>query len=134
MLANRSERAIAPLTLLVLASCGTFGLDQKADTAPGDSGAARAPLRLEALVPDWAPLAGGTEVMVRGAGFEGDVTFSFGNAEVAVTVIDEETLVVVTPEVRAEATVDVEVESSLGRYSLEDAFTFSDEPGGDGGG
>ena len=120
--------------LLALSGCGTFGLDQKPDTAGSDSGAAQAPLRIDRLRPDRAPLAGGTEVTVEGAGFEGEVLFRFGNAEVDVTVLDDETLLVTTPEVRAAATVDVEIESDLGEVTLEDAFTFSDEAGGDDGG
>ena len=135
MHATRPHRGPAPLALLLLVGCGTFGLDQKTDTAARDSGEALAALRIDALVPDRAPLAGGTQVTIQGAGFEGDVTFSFGNAAVDVTVVDDETLIVVTPEVRAEATVDVEVESDLGSVRLDGGFTFSDDPGGgDGGG
>lgn len=126
---------LAPLPLLLLlVGCGTFGLDHKADTSTRDSGEALAALRIDALVPDRAPLAGGTEVTVQGAGFEGDVRFSFGNAQVDVTVVDDETLIVSTPEVRSEATVDVEVESDLGSATLDAGFTFSDEVGGDDGG
>lgn len=128
-------RGLAPFSLLLLVGCGTFGLDQKSDTATRDSGEALAPLRIDRLDPAFGPLAGGTEVTVEGAGFEGDVTFKFGNAAVDVTVVDDETLLVVTPEVRAEATVDVELESDLGSVSLDDAFTFTDEDlGGDDGG
>jgi hypothetical protein len=127
-------RGLAPLSLLLLVGCGTFGLDHKSDTATRDSGEALAALRIDAVVPDRAPLAGGTEVTVQGAGFEGDVTFAFGNAQVDVTVVDDETLIVVTPEVRTEATVDVEVESDLGSVTLDGGFTFSDEAGGTGSG
>lgn len=134
MYAKPIRWGLAPLPLLLLVGCGTFGLDHKADTSTRDSGEALAALRIDALVPDRAPLAGGTEVTVQGAGFEGDVRFSFGNAQVDVTVVDDETLIVSTPEVRSEATVDVEVESDLGSATLDDGFTFSDEVGGDDGG
>ncbi len=123
--------------ILLLAACGTVGLDPKAgDGGAGDTGAA-APVRIDALDPDAAPLAGGTEVLVRGAGFEGEVAFWFGGTEVEVTVLGDDELAVTTPEVHAEGTVDVRVRSDLGEATLADAFTFTDAAGdggaGDGG-
>ena len=82
-------------------------------------------LRIDALSPNWAPLAGGTEVVVSGAGFEGDVQFWFGGTNVSVTLVDDENLVVSTPEVAVEAYVDVRVESDLGSFTLDVGFQFT---------
>ncbi len=127
-------RASALLLGLSLAACGTFGLDSKPDTAGSDSGASADTLQIEDLSPTFGPLAGGTEVTITGSGFEGSIGASFGNAELAVTRTGPDTIVVTTPEVRAEATVDVTVWSDLGEVTLPDAFTFTDEDLGDGSG
>jgi hypothetical protein len=78
---------------------------------------------------------------VSGAGFEGDVAFWFGGSEVSISLIDEESFVVTTPEVFSTAFVDVKVESDLGSYTLSDGFQFTDtepedtgEDTGEGGG
>jgi len=112
------------------------------DTGPGGDGGDGGDgdrVELSDLDPHWAPLAGGTAVTVSGTGFTGDVRFWFGNSEVEVSVIDPQNLVVSTPQVNVEATVDVKLSSDWGEVLLEDAFTFSNTepddplPGDDGG-
>lgn len=131
-----TRHACLALFLLLPAAavgCGTLGLDGDAvDTgAPaGEQGA----LRIDSLSPAVAPLAGGTEVTIRGAGFLGDVRFWFGNSEVTTTVLDPQTVVVSTPEVFVEATVDVQLTSAEGQVLLPGAFTFADDAGGTGSG
>lgn len=136
--------SLAPLLLLlgVPFGCGTVGLDvYKGAGGGGGSGEEPAGLQIDGLEPAWAPLSGGTTVTVTGQGFEGEVRFWFGGSEVELTHLDDETLIVTSPEVFTETTVDVVVSSDLGELTVEDAFTFSDEPppgdsggGGDSGG
>jgi hypothetical protein len=128
-MAQESIRLIAALTAAAgLSACGTVGLPSSVADSGGSSRETGEllPLRIESMSPNWAPLAGGTEVTVSGAGFEGDVAFWFGGSEMSLTVVDEETLVVVTPEVFVEALVDVKVESDLGSVTLTDGFEFTD--------
>ncbi len=120
--------------LLILLSCGSFGLSPHGDSAQTTSATSSTtetssldPLRIDDVAPSWAPLAGGTAVTVTGAGFEGDVAFWFGGAEVDVTVLSDEELAVTTPAVAVEGTVDLLLSSDLGEVVLEDGFTFTDE-------
>jgi hypothetical protein len=91
---------------------------------------------ITSLTPNEAGLDGGTTVVVAGHGFTGDVDFFFSSAEVAVTVLSDTELTVLSPLVSTEGTVDVTVVSAEGTYTLEDAFTFTNNPGSgsDGGG
>jgi len=121
-----------------LTACGTIGFDQnkKDDESSLDLGLDtddELRVKIEGLSPDWAPLAGGTEVTVTGRGFEGDVEFGFGGTEVDVTVLDPQTIVVDSPEVFSATTVDVWVISDWGEFTLEDGFSFgsSDPDPGD---
>lgn len=128
---NSRSPAIALVSLAI--GCGTIGLDGgAADTASSDP--AGPVLRIDSLQPSSAPLAGGTEVTIRGTGFLGEVRFWFGNSEVTTTVLDPQTVVVSTPEVFVEATVDVKLVSEAGQVLLPGGFFFSDSSGGTGSG
>jgi len=124
-----------PLTLL-LCACGRMGLESyNTDKASPGEEEAEGPIGVTEVDPAWAPLEGGTEVVVSGWGFSGEVRFWFGGSEVDVTVLSDETLVVFTPEVRTEASVDLIVSADSGEVTLPDAFTFSaSAPADDGGG
>lgn len=84
---------------------------------------------ITSLTPNEAGLDGGTAVVVAGHGFTGDVDFFFSSAEVAVTVLSDTELTVLSPLVSSEGTVDVTVVSAEGTYTLENAFTFTNNPG-----
>ncbi len=121
------------LLLCGLAACGTMGLDtDKSDTASLDSGAL-ASLRIDSVVPNYGPLGGGAEVVLSGAGFDAGAVVWFGGAELEATRIDSATLLVVSPAVPVEATVDVRVVTPSGEAVLPGGFTFTDAVGGDGG-
>ncbi len=117
----KPSHAGAGALCLLLGGCGKMGLDPNEDTAPA------AELRVDALDPDWGPTSGGNQVAISGAGFVGAVGVSFGNAELAVTVVDEQQLTVIAPDAGVEATVDVTVRSDLGEVLLEGGYSFSDD-------
>jgi hypothetical protein len=133
-MAASSPQPLLAASLLALAGCGTIGLDATTDSGVQSSEDDLSELRIDALSPSYAPLAGGTEVVISGVGFNGDVSFWFGNSQVDVTVLDPQTLVVETPAVALEATVDVRLQTDLGELTLPQAFTFTDAAGGDDGG
>lgn len=121
----------ATALLAILAGCGTLGLEpSETDTAVSSDEEALASLRIDAITPTAAPLGGGTDVTISGAGFTGAVQFWFGNSEVTATVLDPQTVVVTTPEVFVEATVDVKLRAAEGEVILPAAFTFTDSATG----
>ena len=77
--------------------------------------------------PNFGLPAGGTSVVISGNGFEGDVTVSFGNMDVDITVIDEQTILLQTPSSPSEGQVDVTVESDLGTTTIESGFTYTND-------
>jgi len=120
-------RAALLIGLGLGSGCGSFGLTPWGDSGLlSDDSDVLLALRIDSLSPSWAPLAGGTSVTVNGAGFEGVGAFWFGGSEVEISLINEESFVVTTPEVFSEAIVDVQVESDLGSFTLDDGFNFTD--------
>ncbi len=86
-----------------------------------------ASMRIDDVVPDSGPVAGGTAVTISGAGFTTvqDTTVRFGAATASITEIaDSATIVCVTPEVAAAGSVDVTVTSSNGQAVLADGFLY----------
>ena len=75
--------------------------------------------------PNFGSPSGGTSVMISGNGFEGDVVVSFGNMDVDITVIDEQTILLETPSSPSEGQVDVTVESDLGSATIDNGFTYT---------
>lgn len=139
--ATRPVHPALALTLLFV-GCGVPGLAQKSGETGVEQevdGQEQAPVGIESLDPSAVPLQTAAEVLLRGWGFEGEVRVWLGNSEVPVEVIGPRQLRVVTPEVRAEASVDVRVQSDLGEAELVDGLRFTDDPlpsddgGGDGG-
>lgn len=117
--------------LVLLAACGGLGLDPQAGP---DSGVSDAALRIDDVDPAWGPTTGGTDVVITGAGFQGDVQVWFGSAELEVTVLGDDELLVSTPSTSVEVSVDVKVHSDLGEVTLADGYTYSDSgPPPDGG-
>lgn len=124
------------MTLLLLLGCGGVGLDG----APGGDPVAAA-VTLTGIDPGWGPPDADTPVTLTGTGFEGELTAWFGDAEVAVTRLDDTRVVTTAPAAGVEATVDVTLRSELGEATLAGGFTYADSPppdtgdtGGGGGG
>ncbi len=109
--------------ILFLLACGSVGLDQE---KPG--GETTAGVTLTEVSPAWGPPDAETAVTLTGTGFEGAVTAWFGNAEVSVSRVDDQTLVATAPAAGVEATIDVRVRSALGEATLPGAYTYTDDP------
>jgi hypothetical protein len=106
-----------------LASCqGKLGLDD----LNGDSGGDGSAVVIESVEPDWGPTEGGTIVTLIGEGFEGDMTVSFGRAEVDVTRVGPDEIIVASPALGFEGSVDLTVTSDLGEAVLENGYHYSD--------
>lgn len=114
--------------ILLLAGCGAVGLD------PQKPGEEAAPVTITSIDPAWGPPDEDTPVTITGAGFEGDLVAWFGNAEVAVTRVDDATLVTTAPAAGVEAVVDVVVRSELGEAVIPGGFTYAEEAPPDTGG
>ena len=82
--------------------------------------------RVTDIDPNFGSPSGGTSVVISGNGFEGDVAVSFGNMDVDITVIDEQTILLETPSSPSEGQVDVTVESDLGTTTIDNGFTYTD--------
>ena len=107
----------------VLVSCqGKLGLDD----LNGDSGGEGATVEIQSVDPDWGPTEGGTIVTLLGTGFEGDMTVSFGRAEVDVTRVGPDEIIVASPALGFEGSVDLTVTSDLGEAVLENGYHYSD--------
>ncbi|MEL6344742.1 MAG: IPT/TIG domain-containing protein [Myxococcota bacterium] len=113
---------------LLLIGCGDLGLGSDGEDLrlEPDTAAQLAPLRIDTLEPAQGPLAGGTPVLIRGAGFDTQTLVKFGNSALAITFIDDQTLSIQTPAAAVETAVDVTVENSLGRTILTGGFTYTD--------
>ncbi len=121
--------------LTMLAACN-FGLG----LGKPDTGTAPAILetRIDAITPSSGSFLGGTDVIITGSGFEGEVTVSFGGAQGRVELVDSRRLTVTTPTVNRVVTVDVVVVGDNGADTQTAGFSFvapeSDTGGGGGGG
>jgi hypothetical protein len=82
-------------------------------------------IAVDAIEPIYGSLAGGTSVTVSGHGFIGDVSISFGNMALEITVIDTETILFSSPSSPSEGSIDVNIESDLGSVTLENGFTYT---------
>lgn len=97
--------------LLLLVSCGTYGLEGR-DSLPESDSQLEAPcegLCITAIDPATGPLAGGTSVQILGEGFGLDPQVFFGNLELDATVLGSGQLLVTSPEVPVAGPVDVKV-------------------------
>ena len=111
------------LLLLGLVACEDLGLSK----IPGeDTGGSQGPVSIDRIEPHWGPTEGGTVVAIFGEGFEGDLSVSFGRAVVDVTRVGADELMVVSPLLGFEESVDVTVVSDLGEAVLSDGFTYTD--------
>ena len=118
------------LSLLFIITTGCDELGVKTTPYIYDTGDTDTTAPLEDFVvtdidPNFGSPAGGTSVVISGNGFEGDVAVSFGNMDVDITVIDDETILLETPSSPSEGQVDVTVESDLGTTTIENGFTYT---------
>ena len=86
------------------------------------------------LDPSWGPVGGGTTVELRGRGFGDGAVVSFGSAALETTVLDDDLVLITTPKVNSEASVDVTITSGGASFTVDDGFTYADAVPGDSGG
>lgn len=120
-----------PALLLILIAC-TPPARPLADDAE-DSSPPQGNVSITALDPASGPVSGGTNVTIYGDGFEGTVRVSFGGTELSSSVFDSHTIIVTSPGVSTDTTVDVTVEADGGSATLPDGFTYG-SGGSDSGG
>jgi len=116
--------ALGPAETRVLFADGGVSLSTPHGIAP--LGATEAPppgLQLDAIEPAIGDAAGGTELLLFGAGFSAPLSVSFGSVSVPASVIDAATLELVAP-AHPPALVDVSLQSSTESAALPGAFRF----------
>jgi len=118
------------LSLLFVLTTGCDELGVKTTPYIYDTGDTDTTTPLEDFVvtdidPNFGSPSGGTSVVISGNGFEGDVAVSFGNMDIDITVIDDETILLETPFSPSEGQVDVTVESDLGTTTIDNGFTYT---------
>jgi hypothetical protein len=81
------------------------------------------PMSVAYLNPNQGAVAGGTQVTVRGSGFEPGCKAFFNNIPASTTFVDSQTIMVVTPQLST-GTVQITVQNPDGQvYSLDSSFT-----------
>ena len=100
-----------------------LGLDLLDDTGPGE---AQSPVKILKLDPYFGPTEGGTAVTITVEGLEGANQVWFGNAELDVTLVASDQLLVTSPYLGFESSVEVRVASSLGEDRWDEGFTYTD--------
>ena len=114
------------LAVSLLFSCADgqgLGLDLLDDTGPGD---AKSPVRILKVDPYFGPTEGGTAVTITVEGLEGSNQVWFGNAELDVTMVASDQILVTSPYLGFESAVDVRIASSLGEDQWAEGFTYTD--------
>ena len=117
-----------PLLFILTTGCDELGVKTTPyiyDTGDTDTTAPLEDFVVTDIDPNFGSPSGGTSVVISGNGFEGDVAVSFGNMDVDITVIDDETILLETPSSPSEGQVDVTVESDLGTTTIENGFTYT---------
>jgi hypothetical protein len=133
---RRSILRLLKSTLVLFWSAGCQVGLAPLDTSAGDDDSGEGQdlaLYISSISPDYGPLAGGTLVTISGHGFGDTPTVQWGNGAVdTITAIDTE-IVLSTPLVSVQTSIDVTVTADAGTYSVEDGFTYTDstEPTGD---
>jgi hypothetical protein len=110
----------------MLTACGEkggLGLDLLDDTG---SAVGESPVRILKVEPYYGPTDGGTAVTMTVEGLEGVSQVWFGNAELDVTMVSADQIIVTSPYLGFEGAVDVRVATSLGEDSWVEGFTYTD--------
>lgn len=100
-----------------------LGLDLLDDTGPGEGGS---PVKILKVDPYFGPTEGGTAVTITVEGLEGVNQVWFGNAELDVTLVASDQILVTSPYLGFESSVEVRVASSLGEDRWTEGFTYTD--------
>ena len=119
--------------LLLLAGCGTYGLENGRDSLPESDSVAVLPCNgmcITAIEPATGPLAGGTSVQILGEGFGLDPQVFFGNLELNSTVLGSGQLLVTSPAVPVAGPVDVKVVNGVEETVAYQGYYFGSGGGG----
>ena len=119
---------ILSLLCIVTTGCDELGVKTTPyiyDTGNGDTTVPLEDFVVTDIDPNFGSPSGGTSVLISGNGFEGEVSVHFGNMNVDITVVDEQTILLTTPSSPSEGQVNVTVESDLGSVTLDDGFTYT---------
>jgi hypothetical protein len=84
---------------------------------------ATVPLSIGTISPASAPAAGGTILTIRGSGFQSGATTTIGGKSAATTLVDMNTLTVITPPLTAGPQQILITNPSGDSYALDAAFT-----------
>ena len=108
----------------LIVACG-IGLDaHETDT---DYAVQEGEVGLSSISPNWGHPDEDTVVTLTGWGLNGDVTVRFGNADLQVTRVAEDQVVVTAPAIGFETAIDVKVVSDAGAYTEVAGFTYAYE-------
>ena len=121
---------ILPLLWISTIGCDELGVKTTPyiyDTAAEDTTTPLEDFVVTDIDPNFGSPSGGTSVVISGNGFEGDVVVRFGNMDVDITVIDEQTILLSTPSSPSEGQVNVTVESDIGSTTIDDGFTYTND-------
>lgn len=87
------------------------------------------PVEVLTIEPPTGPVAGGEPVTIRGTGFSpGSNVLIGGRSAISVEVLDDATIVALTPDAPGPATVDVHVSNDLGVGTLPKGYTYFEAP------
>jgi hypothetical protein len=111
----------ALLLLALSAGCG-IGLDPLSTETGSDQ---TGEVGISSVEPNWGHPDEDTVVTITGWGLEGDLALQFGNADLQVTRIGAETIIVTAPAVGFETKVDIQLMSDLGDVTLPEGFSYS---------
>jgi len=118
------NRLIAVLPLVFACGIGLDARETDTDylTEEGDVG-------LSSIEPNWGHPDEDTIVTLTGWGLNGEVSVQFGNADLQVTRIDEDRVVVTAPAIGFETAIDVKIVSGSGAFTEAEGFRYSyDQP------
>ena len=119
-------RALVPAILVLFTACGEGkgpGLDLLDDTGAGHG---ESPVRLLNIDPYFGPTEGGTSVTLTVEGLDAATQIWFGDAELDVTKVAADQILVTTPYLGFEAVVQVRVANALGEDQWAEGFTYTD--------
>lgn len=119
-------RALSLAIWVLFTACGEgkgLGLDLLDDTGAGQG---ESPVRLLKVDPYFGPTEGGTSVTLTVEGLDDATQIWFGDAELDVTQVAADQLLITTPYLGFEAAVEVRVANSLGEDQWLDGFTYTD--------
>lgn len=89
-----------------------------------------ADLRVTSIAPLTGPIAGGTSVVITGAGFTGATAVKFGALDAASFTVDSDTqLTAVTPAASATGAVNVSITTPADSWTVKNGFTYVDPSG-----